>query len=151
MDDRGSSLPNRVLHVLTIKSNEKAQYCEEHDSIGSHYQATGSSLNHSGGGSCSVPHGHLNGGNKYLLEMKDFTQNLQEQAMDYSLIVEPCKAENWGPWQEVAKIKLPSSEKENVAGVKYIEHYNYECSAGEKLARKCKTSDVSQCKGGKAC
>merc|ERR1719369_1344781 len=58
MDDRGSSLPNRVLHVLTIKSNEEAQYCEEHDSIGSHYQATGSSLNHSGGGSCSVPHGH---------------------------------------------------------------------------------------------
>ena len=69
----------------------------------------------------------------------------------FQQILEPCKAENWGPWQDVARIKLPPAEKENVTGVKYIEHYKYECSSGEKLARKCKTSDTCQCKGGKAC
>ena len=37
-------LPDRVLHVITVKSNEEAHDGEEHDGIGSHHQATRSAL-----------------------------------------------------------------------------------------------------------
>ena len=40
-----SDLPDRVLHIITVKSNEEAHDGEEHDNVGGHYQATGSSLN----------------------------------------------------------------------------------------------------------
>ena len=40
-----SDLPDRVLHILTVKGNEEAHDGEEHDGIGSHHQATGSTLN----------------------------------------------------------------------------------------------------------